>query len=96
MVIILSYAGFHRLTIFDAGSPRSKNGYLSQRVSMVFNTDPAVKNKAIAIIDGQAMSPTIRTIYGAEQSAEQAKTTIPDNQSENLSGISNRGTTSFA
>ncbi|MBA8821876.1 ABC transporter substrate-binding protein [Ochrobactrum sp. P6BS-III] len=43
------------------------------------NTDPAVsqmpavKNKAIAVMDGQAMNPTIRTIYGAEQVAEQLK-----------------------
>lgn len=43
------------------------------------NTDPAVsqmpavKNKAIAIMDGQAMNPTIRTIFGAEQVAEQLK-----------------------
>jgi iron complex transport system substrate-binding protein len=43
------------------------------------NTDPAVsqmqavKNKAIVVMDGQAMNPTIRTIYGAEQIAEQLK-----------------------
>lgn len=43
------------------------------------NTDPAVsqmsavKNKAIAVMDGQAMNPTIRTIYGAEQVAGQLK-----------------------
>jgi len=42
-------------------------------------TDPAVsqldavKNKAIVVMDGQAMNPTIRTIYGAEQVAEQLK-----------------------
>jgi iron complex transport system substrate-binding protein len=35
---------------------------------------PAVKNKAIVIMDGQAMNPTVRTIYGAEQIAEQLKT----------------------
>jgi iron complex transport system substrate-binding protein len=34
---------------------------------------PAVKNKAIVVMDGQAMNPTIRTIYGAEQVAEQLK-----------------------
>ncbi|MFJ6328024.1 MULTISPECIES: ABC transporter substrate-binding protein [unclassified Rhizobium] len=34
---------------------------------------PAVKNKAIVVMDGQAMNPTIRTIYGAEQIAEQLK-----------------------
>jgi iron complex transport system substrate-binding protein len=35
---------------------------------------PAVKNKAIVVMDGQAMNPTIRTLYGAEQVAEQLKT----------------------
>ncbi|SCB61716.1 iron complex transport system substrate-binding protein [Rhizobium aethiopicum] len=34
---------------------------------------PAVKNKALVIMDGQAMNPTVRTIYGAEQVAEQLK-----------------------
>lgn len=33
----------------------------------------AVKNKAIVVMDGQAMNPTIRTIYGAEQVATQLK-----------------------
>ena len=43
------------------------------------NSDPAVsqiaavKNKAIVVMDGQAMNPTIRTIYGAEQVASQLK-----------------------
>ncbi|MFN7101561.1 MAG: ABC transporter substrate-binding protein [Pseudorhizobium sp.] len=43
------------------------------------NSDPAVsqiaavKNKAVVVMDGQAMNPTIRTIYGAEQVAEQMK-----------------------
>lgn len=43
------------------------------------NSDPAVsqmtavKNKAIVVMDGQAMNPTIRTVYGAEQVAEQLK-----------------------
>lgn len=42
-------------------------------------TDPAVsqlaavRNKAIVIMDGQAMNPTVRTIYGAEQVAQQLK-----------------------
>lgn len=35
---------------------------------------PAVKNKAIVVMDGQAMNPTVRTIYGAEQIAQQLKT----------------------
>lgn len=34
---------------------------------------PAVKNKAIVVMDGQAMNPTIRTLYGAEQVATQLK-----------------------
>lgn len=33
----------------------------------------AVRNKAMVVMDGQAMNPTIRTIYGAEQVAEQLK-----------------------
>uniref|UniRef100_UPI0025E3DEA6 ABC transporter substrate-binding protein n=1 Tax=uncultured Aureimonas sp. TaxID=1604662 RepID=UPI0025E3DEA6 len=33
----------------------------------------AVRNEAIVVMDGQAMNPTIRTIYGAEQVAEQLK-----------------------
>ena len=42
-------------------------------------TDPvvsqmrAVRNKAIVVMDGQAMNPTLRTIYGAEQVATQLK-----------------------
>ncbi len=32
---------------------------------------PAVKNRAIVVMDGQAMNPTIRTLYGAEQVAQQ-------------------------
>lgn len=42
-------------------------------------TDPAVsqlaavRNKAIVVMDGQAMNPTVRTIYGAEQVAQQLK-----------------------
>ncbi|MFD2264969.1 ABC transporter substrate-binding protein [Lacibacterium aquatile] len=35
---------------------------------------PAVKNKALVVMDGQAMNPTIRTLYGAEQVAAQLKT----------------------
>ena len=34
---------------------------------------PAVKNKAIVVMDGQAMNPTVRTLYGAEQVAQQLK-----------------------
>lgn len=35
---------------------------------------PAVKNKAMVVMDGQAMNPTVRTLYGAEQVAGQLKT----------------------
>lgn len=34
---------------------------------------PAVKNNAVVIMEGQAMNPTIQTIYGAERIAEQLK-----------------------
>ncbi|NSY20182.1 ABC transporter substrate-binding protein [Neorhizobium sp. AL 9.2.2] len=34
---------------------------------------PAVKNNAIVIMEGQAMNPTIQTIFGAEKIAEQLK-----------------------
>lgn len=34
---------------------------------------PAVKNNAMVIMEGQAMNPTIQTIYGAERIAEQLK-----------------------
>ena len=34
---------------------------------------PAVKNNAIVIMEGQAMNPTIQTIFGAERLAEQLK-----------------------
>lgn len=34
---------------------------------------PAVKNNAIVVMDGQAMNPTVRTIYGAEEVAQQLK-----------------------
>lgn len=43
-------------------------------------TDPvvsqmrAVRNKAIVVMDGQAMNPTLRTVYGAEQVAAALKT----------------------
>jgi iron complex transport system substrate-binding protein len=33
----------------------------------------AVKKGHIVVMDGQAMNPTIRTIYGAEQIAEQLR-----------------------
>jgi iron complex transport system substrate-binding protein len=35
---------------------------------------PAVKNNAMVVMDGQAMNPTVRTLYGAEQVAGQLKT----------------------
>nr|WP_234190565.1 ABC transporter substrate-binding protein [Shinella sp. NM-101] len=57
---------------WELDKPEAKIAFLT--------TDPAVsqlsavKNKAIVVMDGQAMNPTIRTIYGAEQVAEQLKT----------------------
>ena len=44
------------------------------------NSDPAtsqmnaVKNKALLIMPAQAMNPSVQTIYGAEQIAQQLKT----------------------
>jgi iron complex transport system substrate-binding protein len=35
---------------------------------------PAVKNKSIVVIDGQAMNPSVRTLLGTEQIAAQLKT----------------------
>lgn len=34
---------------------------------------PTVRNKALVIMDGQAINPSVRAIYGAEQVAEQLK-----------------------
>lgn len=35
---------------------------------------PAVRNRAMVVMDGQAMNPTVRTIYGAEEVANQLRT----------------------
>ncbi len=57
---------------WELDKPEAKMAFLT--------TDPAVSqmkavvNKAMVVMDGQAMNPTIRTIYGAEQVAEQLKT----------------------
>lgn len=51
--------------------PEAKIEFLT--TDPVVSQMPAVKNKAIVIMDGQAMNPTIRTIYGAEQIASQLK-----------------------
>lgn len=56
---------------WELDKPEAKINFLT--------TDPAVsqldavKNKAIFVMDGAAMNPTVRTIYGAEQVAEQMK-----------------------
>lgn len=57
---------------WELDKPEAKIAFLNTdpAVSQI----PAVKNKAIVVMDGQAMNPTIRTIYGAEQVAEQLKT----------------------
>jgi len=56
---------------WELDKPEAKIAFLNTdpAVSQI----PAVQNKAIAVMDGQAMNPTIRTIYGAEQVAEQLK-----------------------
>ncbi|QND51450.1 ABC transporter substrate-binding protein [Phyllobacterium sp. 628] len=56
---------------WDLDKPEAKVKFLTTdpAVSQI----PAVKNKAIAVMDGQAMNPTVRTIYGAEQVAAQLK-----------------------
>ncbi|WP_094509225.1 ABC transporter substrate-binding protein [Brucella thiophenivorans] len=56
---------------WELDKPEAKIAFLNSdpAVSQI----PAVKNKAIVVMDGQAMNPTIRTIYGAEQVATQLK-----------------------
>ncbi len=56
---------------WELDKPEAKINFLNTdpAVSQI----PAVKNKALVVMDGQAMNPTIRTIYGAEQVAEQLK-----------------------
>ncbi|MFD1200061.1 ABC transporter substrate-binding protein [Brucella gallinifaecis] len=56
---------------WELDKPEAKIKFLT--TDPVVSQMPAVKNKAIVVMDGQAMNPTIRTIYGAEQVAEQLK-----------------------
>ncbi|PQZ48465.1 ABC transporter substrate-binding protein [Ochrobactrum sp. MYb15] len=56
---------------WELDKPEAKIAFLNSDPAV--SQMPAVKNKAIAVMDGQAMNPTIRTIYGAEQVAEQLK-----------------------
>ena len=49
--------------------PQAKKDFLTS--DPVVSQIDAVKNGHIAVMDGQAMNPTIRTIYGAEQLADQ-------------------------
>ena len=56
---------------WELDKPEAKTKFLNSDPAV--SQMPAVKNKAIVIMDGQAMNPTIRTIYGAEQVAEQLK-----------------------
>ncbi|MFN7026661.1 MAG: ABC transporter substrate-binding protein [Pseudorhizobium sp.] len=56
---------------WELDKPEAKIAFLNSDPAV--SQMPAVKNKAIVVMDGQAMNPTIRTIYGAEQVAEQLK-----------------------
>lgn len=56
---------------WELDKPEAKIAFLNSDPAV--SQMPAVKNKAIAVMDGQAMNPTIRTIYGAEQVADQLK-----------------------
>lgn len=56
---------------WDLDKPEAKIAFLTSDPAT--SQMPAVKNNAIVVMDGQAMNPTIRTIYGAEQVAEQLK-----------------------
>jgi len=56
---------------WELDKPEAKIAFLNTDPAV--SQMPAVKNKAIVVMDGQAMNPTIRTIYGAEQVATQLK-----------------------
>ncbi|MBB3659807.1 iron complex transport system substrate-binding protein [Rhizobium sp. BK650] len=56
---------------WELDKPQAKINFL--KTDPAVSQMPAVKNKAIVVMDGQAMNPTVRTIYGAEQIAEQLK-----------------------
>ncbi|MEZ0170355.1 ABC transporter substrate-binding protein [Microvirga sp. TS319] len=57
---------------WDLDKPEAKIAFLTSDPAI--SQIPAVENKAIVVMDGAAMNPTIRTIYGAEQVAGQLKT----------------------
>ena len=57
---------------WDLDKPESKIRFLTTDPAV--SQMPAVKSKAIVVMDGQAMNPTVRTLYGAEQVAAQLKT----------------------
>lgn len=56
---------------WELDKPEAKIAFLNSDPAV--KEMPAVKNRAIVVMDGQAMNPTIRTLYGAEQVAEQLK-----------------------
>lgn len=56
---------------WELDKPEAKIEFLT--TDPVVSQMPAVQNKAIVVMDGQAMNPTIRTIFGAEQISEQLK-----------------------
>lgn len=56
---------------WELDKPEAKIAFLNSDPAV--SQMPAVRNKAIVVMDGQAMNPTIRTIYGAEQVAGQLK-----------------------
>jgi iron complex transport system substrate-binding protein len=56
---------------WELDKPEAKISFLNSDPAV--SQMPAVKKKAIVVMDGQAMNPTIRTIYGAEEVAAQLK-----------------------
>jgi iron complex transport system substrate-binding protein len=54
---------------WELDKPEAKIAFLNSDPAV--KEMPAVKNRAIVVMDGQAMNPTIRTLYGAEQVAQQ-------------------------
>ena len=67
-VIVIASLDHNR---WELDKPEAKIKFLNSDPAV--SQMPAVKNKAIVVMDGQAMNPAIRTIYGAEQVAEQLK-----------------------
>jgi len=54
---------------WELDKPAAKKAFLTS--DPVVSQIDAVKNGHIAVMDGQAMNPTVRTIYGAEQLVDQ-------------------------